>query len=366
MQFCRTKFRKSLILSNKKWIKCIPGKNPVISRGKSEDITGSTFGIWSTARNGRIQRSIAPSPSSWTLWKIPVSTRTLMDGKKYPLLKGANFFTVCMERHLGRLAGIAKLINIGKVGWKVLGVHHRASKKSTKSDQKNRASNIPNLFARRALRHSGWWMTLIRGPGTRLHLDVSLWKYYWNVRQKRCKRASIFFFEKVDKNIVWFFWWNCVPCDGKRDLKNLKDNTKSLALLAGQASQHVNLDKGNWRFYCKDFSEKSKEQNYPTRIITVQSNYKSKLGRRCLACLTAEMNRCIYSRPLYHWKPTRQKLDAVTELPAAATSRCPDSLLQGLATAKTRLRQDSPPPGLGAAGSQRCQIWVPRAWREAP
>ena len=39
MQLSRTKFRKSFILSNKKWIKCFPGKNPVNSRGKSGDIT---------------------------------------------------------------------------------------------------------------------------------------------------------------------------------------------------------------------------------------------------------------------------------------------------------------------------------------
>ena len=39
MQLSRTKFRKSFILSTKKWIKCFPGKNPVNSREKSGDIT---------------------------------------------------------------------------------------------------------------------------------------------------------------------------------------------------------------------------------------------------------------------------------------------------------------------------------------
>ena len=42
MQVCRTKFRKSFILSTKKWIKCFPkfpGKNPVDSREKFGDIT---------------------------------------------------------------------------------------------------------------------------------------------------------------------------------------------------------------------------------------------------------------------------------------------------------------------------------------
>ena len=38
MQLSRTKFRKSFILSTKKWIKCFPGKNPVDSREKSGDI----------------------------------------------------------------------------------------------------------------------------------------------------------------------------------------------------------------------------------------------------------------------------------------------------------------------------------------
>ena len=41
MQLCRTKFRKSFILSTKKWIKGFPWKNPVNARGlgKSGDIT---------------------------------------------------------------------------------------------------------------------------------------------------------------------------------------------------------------------------------------------------------------------------------------------------------------------------------------
>ena len=39
MQLSRTKFRKSFILSTKKWIKCFPGKNSVNSREKSGDIT---------------------------------------------------------------------------------------------------------------------------------------------------------------------------------------------------------------------------------------------------------------------------------------------------------------------------------------
>ena len=42
MQLSRTKFRKSFILSTKKWIKCLLGKNPVNSRGKSGDITEKT------------------------------------------------------------------------------------------------------------------------------------------------------------------------------------------------------------------------------------------------------------------------------------------------------------------------------------
>ena len=42
MLLSRTKFRKSFILSTKKWIKCFPGKNPVNSRGKSGDITRFT------------------------------------------------------------------------------------------------------------------------------------------------------------------------------------------------------------------------------------------------------------------------------------------------------------------------------------
>ena len=33
------KFRKSFILSTKKWIKCLPGENPVNLRGESGDIT---------------------------------------------------------------------------------------------------------------------------------------------------------------------------------------------------------------------------------------------------------------------------------------------------------------------------------------
>ena len=41
MQLCRTKSRKSFILSTKKWIKCFPEKNPVNTRGKSRDITCS-------------------------------------------------------------------------------------------------------------------------------------------------------------------------------------------------------------------------------------------------------------------------------------------------------------------------------------
>ena len=36
-----TKFRKSFILSTKKWIKCFPEKNPVNSRGKSGKIMAS-------------------------------------------------------------------------------------------------------------------------------------------------------------------------------------------------------------------------------------------------------------------------------------------------------------------------------------
>ena len=39
MQLSRTKFRKSFVLSTKKWIKWIPGKNPVDSKEKSGDIT---------------------------------------------------------------------------------------------------------------------------------------------------------------------------------------------------------------------------------------------------------------------------------------------------------------------------------------
>ena len=39
MQLSRSKFRKSFILSTKKWIKCFAGKNPVNLRGKSGDIT---------------------------------------------------------------------------------------------------------------------------------------------------------------------------------------------------------------------------------------------------------------------------------------------------------------------------------------
>ena len=39
MQLSRTKFRKSFILSTKKWMKCFPRKNTVNSREKSGDIT---------------------------------------------------------------------------------------------------------------------------------------------------------------------------------------------------------------------------------------------------------------------------------------------------------------------------------------
>ena len=39
MQLSRTKYQKSFILSNKKWIRCFPWKNPVNSREKSGDIT---------------------------------------------------------------------------------------------------------------------------------------------------------------------------------------------------------------------------------------------------------------------------------------------------------------------------------------
>ena len=39
MQLSGTKFRKSFILSTKKWIKCFPEINQVNSRGKSGDIT---------------------------------------------------------------------------------------------------------------------------------------------------------------------------------------------------------------------------------------------------------------------------------------------------------------------------------------
>ena len=39
MQVSRTKFRKSFVLSTKKWIEWIPGKNPVNSKEKSGDIT---------------------------------------------------------------------------------------------------------------------------------------------------------------------------------------------------------------------------------------------------------------------------------------------------------------------------------------
>ena len=47
MQLSRTKFRKSFILSTKKWIKCFPGKNLVNSREKSGDITcGMKMGAW--------------------------------------------------------------------------------------------------------------------------------------------------------------------------------------------------------------------------------------------------------------------------------------------------------------------------------
>ena len=46
MQLSGTKFRKSFILSTKKWIKCFPGKNPVNSREKSGDITRRAARLW--------------------------------------------------------------------------------------------------------------------------------------------------------------------------------------------------------------------------------------------------------------------------------------------------------------------------------
>ena len=45
MQLFRTKFRKSFILSTKKWIKSFPGKNPVNSREKSGDITAHLISL---------------------------------------------------------------------------------------------------------------------------------------------------------------------------------------------------------------------------------------------------------------------------------------------------------------------------------
>ena len=71
MQFSRTKLRKSFILSTKKWIKCLPGKNPVNSREKSGDITCSRTveAIKGTANTCLLPISwVGSSPSSRYSW----------------------------------------------------------------------------------------------------------------------------------------------------------------------------------------------------------------------------------------------------------------------------------------------------------
>ena len=60
MQLYITKFRKSFILSTKKWIKYFPWKNSVKSRGKSGDITSPSGLRRSGPRRAIVKRGRAP------------------------------------------------------------------------------------------------------------------------------------------------------------------------------------------------------------------------------------------------------------------------------------------------------------------
>ena len=193
--------------------------------------------------------------------KSPTLSLTRMDGKKFPLVKGANLFYV-LYGDLG-----LELINVEKITLKVLGSER--DDRSLARKKKGTAEQWCIQYTRVLRTESAMTQCTVNdfhvqsnaGIKRRMALGrkslEALWKHQQQNRPERLVfHKGDFPFETAAKNIVGFVAWDSVPCNGKHDLREFEKQFQKC--LASRVSLQIKLSEVDWVFCGEDFSEDNK------------------------------------------------------------------------------------------------------------